>query len=169
MERREFDTIPRMARTAPSYKGLTPASKRASAAARGSSNKADTRHEKLLRSALWKAGCRFRKNCRNLPGKPDVVFTKARLAIFCDGDFWHGKNWEQRKARLKKGANASYWVQKIERNMERDRKMTQLLEAEGWKVVRLWESDILEDTPGVVEPLLSLLAERGHLNGRVKP
>jgi DNA mismatch endonuclease (patch repair protein) len=85
---------------APSYKGLEPASAAASAAARGSSRKADTRCEVKVRSLLWRAGARFRKNVTTLPGKPDIVFPGPRLAVFCDGDFWHGKDWDERRRRL---------------------------------------------------------------------
>lgn len=78
-------------RESPSYKGLVPSSEAASAAARASSRKTDTRCEVKIRSLLWRAGARFRKNVKTLPGKPDIVFPAAHLAIFCDGDFWHGK------------------------------------------------------------------------------
>src|SRR6478672_1465494 len=87
----------------PSYKGLRPASPRASAAARGSSKKADTRCELMLRRSLWVAGCRYRKNVPELPGRPDIVFPGAKVAVFCDGDFWHGRDWETRRQKLSRG------------------------------------------------------------------
>lgn len=149
-------------RKAPSYKGLRPASHKASAAAKGSSRKADTRHERLLRSELWRAGCRFRKNLANLPGKPDIVFTRVKLAVFCDGDFWHGRDWETRKAKLERGSNPGYWVRKIERNIERDGEHTRLLMAAGWSVMRVWESDILADPRGIARLIVRELEERGH-------
>lgn len=155
-----------MDRSSPSYKGLRPASNRASAAARASSRKTDTRHEQRLRSALWRAGCRFRKNMRELPGTPDIVFTKAKLVIFCDGDFWHGRDWEQRKTRLQSGSNPGYWVKKIGRNMERDREITKLLETSGWKVLRFWESDILRDPQAVASQVIHMLSLRDHLHSR---
>ena len=141
---------------APSYKGLRPASKRASAAARGSSRKSDTRCEVKLRSVLWRAGARFRKDVRSLPGRPDIVFPGPRLAVFCDGDFWHGKDWEARRRKLARGNNPSYWIAKIERNRERDRETTGTLEAAGWTVLRFWESDILRDTAAVAEEILAV-------------
>jgi len=105
----------------------------------------DTKCEVQLRNMLWRMGLRFRKNVRDLPGKPDIVFTKQRVAVFCDGDFWHGRDWPTRKRRLHKGANALYWTKKIGANIQRDRLLDQGLERLGWKVLRLWESDILKD------------------------
>jgi DNA mismatch endonuclease (patch repair protein) len=148
-----------LARRAPSYEGLAPASPRASAAARGSSRKTDTRCEVLLRRALWSLGCRYRKNATHLPGKPDIVFPGARLAVFCDGDFWHGRDWRTRKTKLQRGTNAAYWIAKIERNMARDRESMRKLERAGWKVVRLWERDILADPVGQARVVESLLCE----------
>ncbi len=155
-----------MRRTAPSYTGLQPASDRASAAARGASRKADTKHERLLRSELWRAGCRFHKNVKHLPGKPDIVFTRVKLAIFCDGDFWHGRDWEARKARLERGSNPEYWVKKIERNMERDRESTRLLLNAGWTVMRIWESDITASPRDVARVIIHELNLRGHFPAR---
>jgi DNA mismatch endonuclease (patch repair protein) len=126
---------------APSFAGLKPASQAASFAKR-MNRRSDTMHERLLRSALWRRGLRFRKNFNNLPGKPDIVFTSARVAVFCDGDFWHGRNWRRLSSRLKRRANAAYWHQKIRSNMDRDRRTTGLLNELGWYVVRLWESEI---------------------------
>ncbi len=149
-------------RTAPSYKGLRPASDRASAAAKGSSRKADTKHERLLRGELWRAGCRFRKNLAGLPGKPDIAFTRVKLAVFCDGDFWHGRDWEQRKAKLEGGSNPAYWVKKIERNIERDGENTRLLMDAGWSVMRVWESDILANPQEIARLIIRELNDRGH-------
>ncbi len=129
----------------PSYSMLRPASARASAAARGASKKADTKCEVALRRILWASGYRFRKNLRELPGRPDIVFPKAKLAVFCDGDFWHGRDWEARAQKLSHGTNASYWLAKIRRNMERDQLNTKKLEEAGWTVLRLWETQILAD------------------------
>jgi DNA mismatch endonuclease (patch repair protein) len=129
----------------PSFKGRKPASVAASAAARGSSKKSDTKHELVLRRQLWAQGLRYRKHVTGLPGRPDIVFRAARVIVFCDGDFWHGRNWEERKRKLEVGHNAPYWLAKIERNMERDRARTALLESEGWTVLRFWETDVLRD------------------------
>jgi len=147
---------------APSYQGCKPASIRASTAARGASRKQDTRCEKRLRSALWSAGCRYLTNVDTLPGKPDIVFPKARVAIFCDGDFWHGRDWECRRERLKGGNNPQYWTKKIQANMDRDRRNTADLVEEGWIVLRFWESTIRKDLATITQVVLGILDERGH-------
>ena len=142
------------------YTHYKPASPRASAAARGSSKKEGTAPEIALRRALWGAGCRYRKNPGDLPGKPDLGFPGSRVVVFCDGDFWHGKDWERRKERLRQGHNAAYWTAKIERNMARDRQATAQLEADGWTVLRFWESDIKKDVAAVVAVVARSLVER---------
>lgn len=101
--------------------------------------------ERQLRSALWRMGFRFRIHAAHLPGKPDLVFARERIAVFCDGDFWHGRNWARRKKSLSAGQNAEYWVAKIVSNRARDRRVRGLLEKEGWRVIRLWETDIHRD------------------------
>ena len=106
----------------------------------------DTRIEVVLRKALWKKGYRYRKNYKKLPGSPDVAITKYKLAIFCDSEFFHGKDWEQTKVKLEKGNNPEYWIQKIERNIERDREKDQKLSFEGWTIIRFWGNDILKKT-----------------------
>jgi DNA mismatch endonuclease (patch repair protein) len=144
-------------RTTPSYSGLRPASPRASAAARGSSRKVDTRPEVQLRQLLHHAGRRFRKNVRSLPGCPDIVFPGAKLAVFCDGDFWHGRDWAERKSKLARGANRRYWIPKIERNMERDQENQLHLESNGWRVLRFWESEILRNAQAVLAEISGVL------------
>lgn len=141
----------------PSYKGRQPASAQASAAARGSSKKTDTSCELLLRRTLWAAGARYRKNVKELPGRPDIVFSRAKLVVFCDGDFWHGHNWESRRQKLLQGANADYWIAKIQRNMERDRHNTGRLEEMGWTVLRVWESEIRTSLWQATNKVLNLL------------
>lgn len=148
-----------------SYRGREPASPQASAAARGSSKKSDTQCERLLRQALWAAGYRYRKNVPDLPGHPDVVFTKARVAVFVDGDFWHGRDWENRRRKLQAGSNPDYWIAKIQRNIERDRETTSRLEGMGWTVLRLWESEIRSAPGEVVQRIGAALAsalDRDH-------
>ena len=90
-------------------------------------------------------GLRYRKNVGALRGKPDIVFVRARVVIFCDGDFWHGRNWEELNSKLCRGTNAEYWLSKIESNIERDMLNNALLKADGWSVLRLWETDIKRD------------------------
>lgn len=146
-----------MSRKTPSYKGLKPASELASRIKRNN-RRSDTKPELLLRKELWRKGFRFRKNVKTLPGKPDIVFVKARVIVFCDGDFWHGRDWEQRKLKLKMGTNAEYWLAKIAANIERDKRNTKLLEEGGWNVIRIWESDIKKSLSEVVNKIERTLA-----------
>jgi DNA mismatch endonuclease, patch repair protein len=141
-----------MSRT-PRYEGLTPRSGRASAAARGSSRKTDTVPELLLRRALWRQGLRYQTNRSDLPGRPDIVFPARSLVVFVDGDFWHGKNWLARKAKLAVGHNPDYWIRKIERNVERDKDCNRELRSAGWRVLRVWESQIHRDLSVVVHQI----------------
>ena len=103
----------------------------------------DTSIELALRRALWEAGLRYRIHARWLPGTPDIVFAKARLAVFCDSSFWHGRAWEAKKAKLV--TNRDFWVAKIERNIARDRRVTDALGLMGWHVLRFWDIEITKD------------------------
>ena len=141
------------------YNELRPASAAASRAAQGSSRKRDTTPELLLRRALWRAGHRgYRVDVRTLPGRPDIVFHRARVAIFCDGDFWHGRDLPQRLASLGAGHNAAYWVSKIQNNVARDRRHDAALTADRWQVLRFWESAITRDVAALVAQILDVLA-----------
>lgn len=102
----------------------------------------DTKIEVLLRKALWHKGYRYRKNLKSLPGKPDIALTKYKIAIFCDGEFFHGKDWEVLKPRLEKSNNSEFWISKISRNRERDDEVNKKLLFEGWTVIRFWGNDI---------------------------
>lgn len=106
----------------------------------------DTSIEVTLRKALWGNGYRFRKNYKVLPGSPDIAITKYKLAIFCDGEYFHGKDWEVLKPRLLKGKNPDYWIPKIERNMERDKEKDKELLYLGWTVIHFWGKDIIKNT-----------------------
>lgn len=144
---------------APSYRGLTPASDASSRAMQG--NRAeDTGPERRLRQKLWRLGLRYRKNVRSLPGKPDVVFSRARVTVFCDGDFWHGRDWGVLKKKLLRRANAGYWTAKIATNMDRDSRHTHELQKLGWEVIRVWETDINSDPACVAEKIQRVVAER---------
>lgn len=104
----------------------------------------DTAIELALRRALWAEGFRYRKHYRRAPGTPDIAFPGLRIAVFCDSSFWHGRDLETRKPRLK--VNREYWVSKIERNMARDRRIDAELAAMGWQVLRFWDVEILQAT-----------------------
>ena len=106
----------------------------------------NTSIELLLRKALWRKGYRYRKNYKGLPGHPDIVLTKYKIAIFCDGEFFHGKDWEVLKPRLEKSNNSSYWIGKITRNMERDDEINKQLLFLGWTVIRFWGNEIKRNT-----------------------
>ena len=102
----------------------------------------DSEIEILLRRALWRKGYRYRKNYKELPGKPDIVLIKYKIAIFCDGEFFHGKDWEVLKPRLEKSNNSEFWIRKISRNRERDDIINKQLLFMGWTVIRFWGNDI---------------------------
>lgn len=142
-----------------SYVGYAPSSPAASRVGRGNRGRS-TRPELALRRALWKRGLRYRVNVGALVGKPDVVFAAARVVVFCDGDFWHGRNWRTRRASLQAGSNATYWVRKISRNMARDRVQTQELRALGWFVIRVWETDIHMDIDRVAQKIERVVRAR---------
>ena len=106
----------------------------------------DTSIEMILRKALWKKGYHYRKNYKNLPGTPDIALTKYKIAIFCDGEFFHGKDWEILKPRLERGKNSDFLVTKISRNRERDEEINKKLLFMGWTVIRFWGMDIKKNT-----------------------
>lgn len=106
----------------------------------------DTRIEVLLRKALWQKGFRYRKNYKELPGTPDIVLTQYKIAIFCDGEFFHGKDWEVLKPRLEKSNNSEFWISKISKNREHDDVVNKKLLFMGWTVIRFWGNDIKKNT-----------------------
>lgn len=119
----------------------------------------DSQIELCLRKALWKEGLRYRKNYAALPGKPDIVLTKYRIAIFCDSEFWHGKDWDKLKVRIERGNNPAYWLKKIENNRNRDEVVNKKLEYLGWKVIRFWGKDILKSTDECVKTIREAIFE----------
>ena len=103
----------------------------------------DTSIEIKLRKALWHKGYRYRKNYKALPGTPDIAITKYKIAIFCDSEFFHGKDWtEVLRPKVRRGNNPSFWESKIERNIERDAETNKLLASLGWTVIRFWGKEI---------------------------
>jgi DNA mismatch endonuclease, patch repair protein len=144
-------------RRTPSYSGLKPRSPAASAAARRASKKSGTRCEVLLRRELFRRGLRYRINVGKMIGRPDIVFTSARLAIFCDGDFWHGRHLDDRISKLSRGHNSTYWVKKIRANVRRDKLQTNALQTAGWTVLRLWETDIARDPMRIAERIAEIV------------
>lgn len=111
--------------------------------------------EVLLAKKLWQEGLRYRKNYKQLPGSPDIAILKYRVAIFIDGEFWHGKDWETRKTKLKH--NVEYWQTKIEENINRDIRVNNELNLLGWRVLRYWEKDILKNSDVVVKEIIEFI------------
>ncbi len=120
----------------------------------------DTALEVRLRSALHKKGFRFRKHLKELPGKPDIVFTKARLVVFVDGDFWHGyrfPSWENKVS--------DFWKQKISKNRSRDNKNTRKLRYMGWKVLRIWGHQVETNFDLAIERICSAVRNGSENSG----
>lgn len=111
--------------------------------------------EAALSKALWREGIRYRKNYRKLPGSPDIAITKYKVAVFVDGEFWHGENWEERKSKLK--ANREYWIEKIEENIARDKRNDMLLQEMGWIPVHFWEKEIKKNLSGCVHRVIDTI------------
>lgn len=104
----------------------------------------NTKIEIMLRKELWKRGLRYRKNTNKVFGHPDIAFIGKKIAVFCDSEFWHGFNWEEKKKEIK--TNKEFWIKKIERNMQRDFEVNTKLKEDGWIVLRFWGNDIKKDT-----------------------
>ena|ERR1051326_2257453 len=148
-----------MKKRAPRFEGFTPASSEASDTKRAV-RREGTRAELALRHALLELGLPFRINAHELPGKPDIVFDEARVVVFCDGDFWHGRRWAARAARLRHGHNPEYWLRKIASNIRRDRATTRFLQQSGWIVIRVWEGDLRTHLPRIQEYIGRVMRSR---------
>ena len=104
----------------------------------------DSEIELLLRKELCKRGLRYRKNSKAVFGHPDIAFIGKKIAVFCDSEFWHGYDWENRKNDIK--TRREFWIPKIERNIQRDKEVTEKLENDGWIVIRFWGKEIKKNT-----------------------
>ena len=120
----------------------------------------DTKPEIVLRKALWNEGIRYRKNYKAIPGRPDIAITKHKIAIFVDSEFFHGKDWDEKKDSIAKGSNGDYWTAKIERNIERDKEKTKALEELGYLVIRFWSRDVTKNTEECIRTILEAISER---------
>lgn len=127
---------------------LTPEQRRKNMQANKSSG---TKPEILLAKALFARRHRYRKNNKTVYGKPDITFKKIKLAVFVDGEFWHGKDWENRKHSIK--SNIEYWHPKIERNIARDIEVSEKLQQEGWTVLRFWEREVMKELDRCIEDI----------------
>ena len=119
----------------------------------------DSEIEVLLRKELWKRGLRYRKNVKNVFGHPDITFIGKKIAIFCDSEFWHGYDWENRKSEIQ--TRREFWIPKIERNMQRDKEVNDVLIQEGWTVIRFWGKDIKKDVGSCADKIIEILKEKG--------
>ena len=119
----------------------------------------DTKIEIKLRKELWKRGYRYRKNYTLLPGKPDIVLTKYKIVIFCDSEFFHGKDWEVLKPQLERGNNAEFWINKIYKNQLRDDEINKELQFLGWTVVRFWGKDIIKNVEECIQVIEEIIFE----------
>ena len=118
----------------------------------------DSQIELSLRKALWELGLRYRKNVKSVYGHPDIAFIGKKVAIFCDSEFWHGYDWEHRKEDFK--VRQDFWIPKIERNMQRDKEVTEKLQQENWIVIRFWGKEIKTNLSECVKKIEEALRNR---------
>lgn len=111
--------------------------------------------ETILAKKIWHKGYRYRRNYKKLPGSPDIAILRYHIAVFVDGEFWHGENWEERKAKLKH--NREYWIEKIEENMARDKRVDAQLKELGWIPIHFWEKQVLKNTDECLNTILDLI------------
>ncbi len=119
----------------------------------------DTSIEICLRKALWRKGYRYRTNYKLLPGSPDIAFTKYKVAVFCDSEFFHGKDWQTLKLRLAKGNRSEFWINKIQKNIDHDNYVNEELAKIGWKVIRFWGMDIKMNTENCISVIEDAIIE----------
>ena len=120
----------------------------------------DSEIEILLRRALWSKGIRYRKNVKSIFGHPDVAFVGKKVAVFCDSEFWHGYDWENKNAEIK--SNRDFWIPKIERNIKRDKEVNKYLEEQGWTVIRFWGKDIKNDAEACADQIVRILKKKNN-------
>lgn len=118
----------------------------------------DSEIELLLRKALWQKGLHYRKNVKSVFGHPDIAFIGKKVAVFCDSEFWHGYDWENRKEDFK--VRQDFWIPKIERNIQRDKEVTEKLETDGWMVLRFWGKEIKTDAAGCADKIEKAVKQR---------
>lgn len=118
----------------------------------------DSKIEIKLREALWNKGARYRKNYKKIVGCPDIAFPSKKIAIFCDSEFWHGFDWDNKKNKIK--SNRDFWIPKIERNIQRDKEVNRALKNEGWIVLRFWGKEIKKNLDHCVNKIINVIQER---------
>ena len=120
----------------------------------------NTTPEILLKKALWNQGVRYRKGKEKIIGNPDIVIKKYKLAIFIDGEFWHGFKWEEKKRKIRN--NRDYWIKKIEGNIARDKKYNKELMEQNWIVLRFWEHEIKKDVDKCVQKIKNAISLKSN-------
>lgn len=118
----------------------------------------DSKIEVMLRKELWNRGLRYQKNSTKVYGKPDIVFIGKKVAVFCDSEFWHGYDWENKKNEIK--SKREFWIPKIERNIQRDIEVTNKLQAEGWVVLRFLGNDIKKNLTECADKIERIIKQR---------
>lgn len=118
----------------------------------------DSQIELLLRKELWSRGLRYRKNSSKVFGHPDIVFIGKKIAVFCDSEFWHGYDWNNRKNDIK--TRQEFWIPKIERTIQRDIEVTEKLQSEGWLVLRFWGKEIKRNCSDCADQIEKAFRER---------
>ena len=118
----------------------------------------DSKIELMLRRELWARGLRYQKNVSDIMGKPDIVFKRKKVAVFCDSEFFHGYDWKNKKKEIK--SNKEFWIRKIERNIQRDKEVTTGLEADGWIVIRFWGNEIKKDLKKCADQIETILSNK---------
>lgn len=118
----------------------------------------NTKIEILLGKSMWGKGLRYRKNDNSVIGKPDFTLKQKKIAIFCDSEFWHGKNWSKGKYKIK--SNRKYWFAKIEKNIKRDKKINRELRKAGWVVIRFWAKEIEKKSSWCIDKILENVYQR---------
>lgn len=117
-----------------------------------------TKIKVLLQKELWHRGLRYRKNVKNIYGKPDIAFIGKKIAVFCDSEFFHGFDWEIRSKEIK--SNREFWIPKIEKNIQRDKDVTDKLKKDGWIVLRFWGNEIKNDVSGCADKIESVIRSK---------
>lgn len=117
-----------------------------------------TKIEVLLQKELWHRGLRYRKNVKNIYGKPDIAFIGKKIAVFCDSEFFHGFDWEIKSKEIK--SNREFWIPKIEKNIQRDKDVTDKLKKDGWIVLRFWGNEIKNDVSGCADKIESVIRSK---------
>lgn len=120
----------------------------------------NTKIELMLRKALWARGLRYRKNSSKVFGHPDIVFIGRKVAVFCDSEFWHGYDWENKKNEIK--TRQDFWIKKIERNIQRDKEVNDQLKSRGWIVLRFWGNDIKKNVELCADIVQAALEDRNE-------